>query len=1597
MPATFGDVYERLSARYPDPRERGREFEPLVADVLRTDRMFRGRFNNVWRWSDWPDRRSGDIGVDIVAERQDGGLTAIQCKCYDPQATLYESDVSTFLANTNAEFSERLIVSTTSNWSSNLLALIANQQPPVQRRDFFGLEETTIDWDAFLEDETAPLVVRPRKEVRPHQQAALDDVFKGLKDHDRGKLIMACGTGKTFTSLRAAEEIAGPGGRVLFAAPSISLVAQALREWNADARTPIRAFAVCSDPKVGRGDSDGARVYDLPIPATTDPARLAEATAAGAPDRLTVVFTTYQSMSVIRDAQAAGMPEFDLVVCDEAHRTTGATLSGEERSNFLLVHDTEAIRARKRLYMTATPRVYAATAKKKAQEADAYVASMDDEHTYGPELHRLGFAESVEAELLSDYKVAILVIREDEIARELQQELKGHAADLELGDAGRVIGCLNGLAKLDPERREFQDDPAPMSRAVAFSNTIKASKHFVDLVERMQGDASLTQRRIRAEARHVDGKSGVLERARQLVWLGGETMVMEQQCHILSNARCLTEGIDVPSLDAVLFLQPRKSQIDVVQAVGRVMRRAEGKKYGYIILPVVVPAGTDPATALDRSSTYNHVWEVLQALRSHDERFNAWVNQLDLNKSDKGPVCVIGVGSPHGDEDDDDDEPLRVQLDFEGLEEWRDAIYAKIVLRCGERRYWEQWAESVADIARTHRERIRALIETPGPAKKRFGIFVRALRRNLNDSISEDDAAGMLSQHLITKPVFDALFGSSRFAELNPVSQAMQRMIGVLERQGLEAETKELADFYASVRRRAEGIDNAEGRQRIAIELYDNFFRKAFPREAERLGIVYTPVEIVDFIIRAVSDLLQSEFGASLSDEGVHLLDPFTGTGTFVARLIQSGLIAPDDLPRKYRSEIHANDIMLLAYYIAAVNIENSFHEAISDAGSEPHYEPFGGIVLTDTFQASEPGDRREQAMFPRNDERIERQLALDIRVILGNPPWSVGQRSANDENQNLAYPALDGNKGGAHPDVASIASTYSAAGAPGLKRALYDSHVRAVRWASNRVLQSEDGGIVAFVTNSGFLDGKAFDGFRKTLASEFHAIHVYNLRGNQRTAGEQSRREGGKLFGSGSRAGVAILLLVKRPGSARASHAQIRYRDIGDYLTRENKLGIVARSGLNDDDWGEIVPNEHGDWINQRSAHFLALRPLANTRGQPPGSDPIFRLASRGVTTSRDAWVFDSSESNLRDRIDGAVDFYNAQVDAAAHGQSKIDRDATQFSWDGTIENLLHKGVRVEVDDAGFREAVYRPFFRQQLYLDRAMNNSVYRLPRIFPTAETCTPSIVVESKLRTPGRTPGILAVDSVPEVASVAGAAGQAALVFPRYIYDSMPAARQAELVGYAGQRRDNITDATLTAYQSRYGDDVTKDHIFAYVYGILHSPDYRERYATDLAKMLPRIPDVSTADAFYAFSEAGQDLLDLHIGYEDIEPYPLDELLALGAPDAPERYRVKKMKWAGKARQPDRSRIIYNEWLTLSAIPDEAHEYVVGPRSALEWLIDRYRVKTDKPSGIVNDVNDWGLELDPPNPRYIVDLIKRIVTVSVETMQIVDNLPPLREAD
>ncbi|SEE20884.1 DEAD/DEAH box helicase [Ruania alba] len=1611
---TVADLLDKLYYASTSEADKGARFERLTQAFLRADVSWADRFADVWLWTEWPGNGGRrDAGIDLVArERESDELVAIQCKFYDPQTRLTKAHIDSFLSESGKDpFARRIVVSTALEWGPNAEAAIHEQTKPVSRMGLSDFIESSIDWEQFSFETPELLEQKERKQLRPHQRKALEEVRDGFTASGRGKLVMACGTGKTFTALKIAEDQVPLGGRVLFLVPSIALLSQTLTEWSMEAAESLRTFAVCSDGKVGRGGAragEDVSVVDLPIPATTDPVKLAA--AASDPDResgrLTVVLATYQSIDVVHQAQQQGLGEFDLVICDEAHRTTGATLAGQEESAFVRVHNADYIRAAKRLYMTATPRIYGDASKTKAGQEQVVLASMDDEDLFGPEFHRLGFGEAVELNLLTDYRVLVLAVDEGAVSRTFQGDFSAHG-ELNLDDAARIVGCWNGLDKRGNTDGDFASDPEPMRRAVAFARDIKSSRAFSELFASVTSDyARLSgvgddgdRDPLSAGVRHVDGSMNIMQRTAALDWL--KEPAGEDEARVLSNARCLSEGVDVPALDAVMFLNPRKSEVDVVQSVGRVMRRAPGKRYGYIILPIGIPAGVSPEEALADNDRYRVVWEVLQALRAHDERFESMINKIDLNTGRDDRIQIIGVGGDDEDLEGDSASPDRGAqgvFDLASLGEYQDALYAKIVRKVGSRRYWEDWAKDVADIAERHRTRLLDIIAT-GHAAEEFAEFHTALRHNLNEGISREDAVQMLSQHLITKPVFDALFTDYDFAANNPVSRVMQTMLETLEGAQLESETESLEGFYESVRARAAGIDNAQGKQRIIADLYERFFSLAFPKAADALGIVYTPVEVVDFILRSVDHLSRAHFGKGLTDEGVHVLDPFTGTGTFLTRLIGSGLISPHDLARKYVGELHANEIMLLAYYIAAINIETTYHQARRDhAGNENEPtaetapvvpgEPFGGIVLTDTFQMTEDDELDDQAVFTTNNDRVSAQRRLDIRVIVGNPPYSKGQTSGNDNNANLKYPSLD----------RAIEETFAARSRATNKNSLYDSYVRAIRWALTRI---GDAGVIGFVTNGGFIDANTADGLRQTLAEECTDIYVYNLRGNQRTSGEQSRKEGGKIFGSGSRNTVAVTFLVKDPTNT-AGKATIRYRDVGDYLTREQKLDTVAKSTIEQLDWQDITPNDAGDWINQRTDAFDTYQPLGDRTGTP-----IFATYSRGLSSGRDAWVYNASTEKLTANVSRMVDFYNTEVDRfeqfvdehriadpKKHVGDFINNDPTRFSWNRADRTQLARGRRYEVRPERQYVGLYRPFTKQAAWFDAELNDMVYRMPSMFPTPNHPNYGFVVVA----PGSDKqfSTLAVGTVPDLSFWGSGPSQ---FFARYTYERVDDGTlelDADVIdGY--RRIDNITDVTLATYRRWYGNDVTKDEIFAFVYGLLHSTDYRERFAADLKRSLPHIPRIA-ADDFAPFADAGQRLLDLHINYASAEPYPLTVtgepacLAGETTEEAFDAYRVRKLTYAGSVRNKDRSVIVYSPTITVTGIPEDAHQYVLGTRTALDWILDRYQIRTDKSSGIVNDPNDWAREVG--NPRYILDLIAQVTAVSVETVHLVGSLPPLR---
>lgn len=1624
---TFLAILEKYRKISFSEKDKGERFERLMQAYLKTDPKYAYLFKEVWLWNEFPGKSDlgfVDSGIDLVGLTVEGDYWAIQCKCYQESSVIDKPAVDSFLSTSSrtfknlelktTSFAQRLWISTTNNWGPNATEAIKNQNPPVTRINLFDLIEAPVDWENLDKGIHGEASRTPKKTLRKHQKDALELTHQHFQQNERGKLIMACGTGKTFTALRIAEHETNGKGLILFLVPSIALLGQSLREWSSDANEPINAVCICSDPEISRKktkneDSDSTSVVDLALPASTNVENILHQFKQ-IKDRnlpgMTVVFSTYQSIDVISKAQKVlitnGFNEFDLIICDEAHRTTGVTLASEDESSFTKVHDADFIKAKKRLYMTATPRLYSDDIKSKAAQAEAVLCSMDDEKMYGGEIYRIGFGEAVEKDLLTDYKVLILTLSDKDVPPAVQRMIADKETEINTDDASKIVGTINALSKqfLGDQGITKDADPLPMKKAVAFCSSIAVSKK-ITATYNTATDAYLSElpaekkeQMVTATSKHIDGTMTAPQRDELLGWLKAETEGNE--CRILTNVRCLSEGVDVPSLDAVLFLSARNSQVDVVQSVGRVMRKASGKKYGYIIIPVVVPADVEADKALDDNERYRVVWTVLNALRAHDDRFNATVNKIELNKTKPNNILV---GRPEYSWDEhgqpvawNEDAPAyetnkditrQLAMQFEQLQ---NVVFARMVLKVGDRRYWEQWAKDVAVIAERQIERIAYLIQNKKDQRKAFDKFLLGLQKNINPSITEPQAIEMLAQHIITLPIFEALFEDYSFVKQNAVSTAMQSMLDVLEEgSNLTEDSETLQRFYDSVRKRAEGIDNAEGKQRIIIELYDKFFKAAFPRMVEQLGIVYTPVEVVDFIIQSVDDILKKEFDRSITDENIHILDPFTGTGTFMTRLLQSGLIKQKDLKRKYGNELHANEIVLLAYYIAAVNIENAYHDSTidpDDGFGKSNYYPFDGIVLTDTFQLGETDESEKlfSDMFPKNSARVVKQKKAPLRVIIGNPPYSVGQKSANDNAQNQKYLKLD----------SRIEQTYAKTSSATSVKALYDSYIKAFRWSTDRL--DKTGGIICFVSNGAWLDGNGMDGFRKSLEKEFSSIYIFNLRGNQRTSGELSRKEGGKIFGSGSRTPISITLLVKNPGVV-SSKAKIYYRDIGDYLDREEKLKIIKgfksfgnpAIGLQ-----ELQPNEHGDWISMRNDVFSTFIPIDAEKKYDANVQAFFITYSLGLATGRDAWVYNSSKEQLKSNVEDSLTFYNSQSVKFKEERSKntkltvdgfIDTDPRKISWNRNLKEDLGKYLIHSFNSSSLYYGTYRPFFKQHVYFDKDYNAMLYQNKRLFPTASSQNIVIAV-SGLGHQKEFSSFIS-NSLTDLQVVDK--GQC---FPLYYYDENKSIQRGLFDTVESQdyiRRDAISDFILERGKKQYGKTLTKEDVFYYVYGFLHSPDYRETFANDLKKMLPRLPLVEDVRDFWAFSKAGRKLADLHLNYESVPAYP--EVKVEGIESG--YFTVDKMRFPKKDQKDI---IIYNSRITISDIPAKAYEYVVNGKSAIEWIIERYQVKKHDDSGIINDPNDWAKEVG--NPRYILDLLLSIINVSMQTVEIVEGLPKLK---
>jgi predicted helicase len=1569
----------------------------LIKSYLLSDPKYSGVVETVWMWEDFPFRQSlgslTDTGIDLVVKTYEDEFWAVQCKFYEYNRQIGKQDIDSFLSTSSKnfidetentrQFSLRLLVTTSSVWGSIAEQTIIGQNPPVIRVSLHDLEESGVDWEKIYEGEIGEEVRAPIYTLRPHQQEAFDRAILHFNSNDRGKMIMACGTGKTFTALRIAEAMSEKNGIVLFMVPSIALLGQTLNEWTRNASKLISPILICSDPKVNKDSSKVGSddlftsTVDLALPSSTNveviKSRIIREKLSNK-DGMVVVFSTYQSIDVVSEVQSSLINDssefvFDLTICDEAHRTTGVTLEGNDESHFVKVHDDKFIKSKKRLYMTATPRLYTEDSKAKAEESNALLCSMDDENIYGEEFHRIGFGEAVERDLLSDYKVLVLTVNESDIPTTIQKMLTNEYAEIESDDLSKIVGSINALSKKilgDEGVLEFVD-PAPMMRSVAFTNTIYNSKKITDLFNSAsrsyfellnEEDESVVE----VSSKHIDGSMSALERNRLMSWLKEEDKENQNESRILTNVRCLSEGVDVPSLDAILFLTARSSQVDVVQSVGRVMRKSPGKKYGYIIIPIVVPFDVDANTALDNNQRFKVVWSVLNALRAHDDRFNAQVNKIDLNnkKPDNILIGQISKISDEGDSLEALEKGVQQALDFD---EFKQAMFAKIVKKVGDRSYWEQWASDVAQIAIKHVEAISKLIEDKNSQYYlHFSNFLNNLQIMINPNITPEEAIEMISQHMITKPVFDSLFENYSFVNSNPISKALDLLISSFNLDQITTVDKKLQGFYESVRMRAAGIDNYEGKQKIILELYERFFKIALPKQTEKLGIVYTPVEIVDFMINSAEYILNNEFNSSISQKNVHILDPFTGTGTFLVRMIQSELIKPEKLIEKFNNELHGNEIVLLAYYIALINIEQAF----LDRTESKNYIPFSGLVLTDTFQITEDfnnyGNENKAffEMFSDNNHRVNDQLEKEIKLIIGNPPYSIGQKTINDDNKNFKYPKLD----------KSIKDSYSVRSRAQLNKGLYDSYVKAFRWATDRI---EENGIICFITNGSFIDSNGFDGFRQTLLSDFSSVYVMNLRGNARTRGEVWAKEGGKIFGQGSRTQVAITILVKN--KTKDSSSFLNYYEVDDYLSRENKLELIRKLGsIENLKWNRITPDQSNDWISQRNDSFTRFIPIGDKRNKK--AETYFDSNySMGIITARNAWLYNSSKEQLLINVRNYLDFYNSEVnrckleidnDSKLEFKKIVNRDSSKISWTETLLSIGEKFKEIEFDESKIKLSSFRPFYNQWVYFDTDLIERPSNWLMAFPDSSSWNRVISVSG---TGNKNEfSLLISDKVQDYHFNTNSQA-----FPLFIYEE-----NNTITLFDQPDSENIisgiTDSILGRFRMLVSNIIDKESIFYYVYAVLHSKEYRNEFASNLQKELPRIPICRNFDTL---SGIGRTLADLHNDFEDVEMYEGCKIVLLK-----ENYEVHKMKLDEKNQT-----LIYNDFITVSNIPSEAFEYKLAGRSALAWVVDRYKITVDKDSGILNDPNSY------KGGKFIFDLVFRIINLSLKTVELVNAIPPL----
>ncbi|GAA8175809.1 hypothetical protein NP0157_06400 [Helicobacter pylori] len=1165
-----------------------------------------------------------------------------------------------------------------------------------------------------------------------------------------------------------------------------------------------------------------------------------------------------------------------------------------------------------------------------------------------------------------------------------QLEAKGTKLDKKLINnefVCKIIGTHKGLAKqdlivLDDKNQEDhnlqnQYDTAPSQRAINFCKSINTSKNIKDSFETIMEcyDEELKKKsfkNLQIKIDHIDGTMNCKDRLEKLEELN---QFQPNTCKVLSNARCLSEGVDVPALDSIVFFDGKSAMVDIIQAVGRVMRKAKRKQRGYIILPIALEESEiqnlDEAV---NNTNFKNIWKVIKALRSHDpslvdeatfkEKIKIFGSNDETNQDDE-ETCDERLKKDKT-EQQDPKQAQKTLFDAILLQDLADAVYNVMPTKLGDRNYWENFTKKTGNIARTLNNRLKMIFDKN---PEFFHDFLDSLRGNIHQNIKEDEALDMITSHIITKPIFDAIFGDNI---QNPIAKALDKMVEKLSTLGLEGETKDLKNLYESVKTEALHAKSQKSQQELIKNLYNTFFKVAFKKQSEKLGIVYTPIEVVDFILRATNGILKKHFNTDFNDKNITIFDPFTGTGSFIARLLskENGLISDEALKEKFQKNLFAFDIVLLSYYIALINITQVAQNRDSSLKN------FKNIALTDSLDIyEEKNDKGVFAFFEDLKENkdikdtIEKQ---DIRVIIGNPPYSAGAKSENDNNQNLSHPKLE----------KLVAEKYGKNSTAKNGQTTRDTLIHSVYLASELL---KDRGVLGFVVNGSFIDSKSADGFRKCVAKDFVHLYVLNLRGNARTSGETFKKEGGKIFDSGSRATIAIVFFVK---DKSVPNNTIFYYEVEDYLKREAKLNLLANfENLDFVPFSEITPNEKGDWINQRNDGFEKLIPLK--RDKKLQNPSVFDINSLGVKSGRDPWVYNFSPNILTQSVRKCIETYNADLkrfnelfreafkqrtkgvkpgDRYKHLNDKeITTDKTKIAWTDGLKNKLIKNENLqESRKESVRLALYRPFNKQWLYWDKDLINRQRQFSKIFPNKHV--QNVVINTGVGN-GKDFSALVSDFISDCGLIPP--NQA---YPLYCYDDW------------GRRDYAISGWALNLFRKHYEDNsITEEEIFYYIYAILHHKGYLEKYKNSLKKEVPR---TALSEDFKELSVLGKELAELHLNYESGEMHESVKHTTLMSTEEKGYYDVEKMTKKGDC-------ILYNQNITITKIPKKAFKYVVNGRSAIDWVIERYQKTKDKDDSLIeNNPNDYA------GGKYVLELLCRVIKLSEKSVDLIEKISEKR---